>query len=316
MATPVRSDVHIDTLATNISVAYRNSNYIADQILPLVPVAKQTGKYAKFTKASWFRNEAGLRAPGTRAPRMFWDMDTAGSYTCLEYAAATTLSDEIRENADNPINPEKTSVEFVTDKILLAREYRVAAKLFDATTTFSGYTATAAALTGGAGVAWDTFETSDPIQDVNAMSNIIIKAIGMKPNTLILGQDVYKALKVHPSLLERIKYSQMGVVTTELMARLFDIDKILVGSAIYNSSREGVTASYSYIWGTYALLCYVTPRPALESPSLGYILTFKDRVANRYREDQEHSDVFEVLENSDEIVCAADAGYLLSSVVS
>lgn len=48
MATPVRSDVHIDTLATSISVGYRNSNYIADQILPIVPVAKQTGKYAKF----------------------------------------------------------------------------------------------------------------------------------------------------------------------------------------------------------------------------------------------------------------------------
>ncbi len=299
-----------------MSVAYRNSNYIADQILPIVPVAKQTGKYAKFTRDNWYRNEAGLRAPGTRAPRMYWDMDTAGSYACLEYAAATTLSDEIRENADNPINPEKTSVEFVTDKIFLAREARAAALLFDASTTFSGYTAGVTALTGGAAVAWDTYETSDPIQDVNAMTNIVIKAIGMKPNTLVIGQDVYAALKVHPSLLERIKYSQMGVVTTELMARLFDIEKIHVGTAIYNTSEEGTTASYSYIWGKYALLAYITPRPALESPSLGYILTFKNRVVNRYREDQEHCDVFEVLENSDEIVCSAPAGYLLSSVVS
>ena len=48
MATPVRSDVHIDTAATTFSVAYRNQTYIADLILPVVKVAKQTGKYFKF----------------------------------------------------------------------------------------------------------------------------------------------------------------------------------------------------------------------------------------------------------------------------
>jgi len=315
MATPVRSDVHIDTLATNISVAYKNSNYIADQILPIVPVAKQTGKYAKFTKASWFRNEAQTRAPGTRAARMYWDMDTAGSYTCLEYAAATTLADEIRENADNPINPERTSVEFVTDKILLAREARVASLLFS-TATFASYYSTCVSLTGGAQIQWNTYETSDPLQDVNQMCANVLGTIGMKPNVLVMGQDVYKALRIHPALLDRIKYSQMGIVTTELMARLFDVDKILVGTAIYDSSEEGTTSSFGYVWGDYVLVAYVTPRPALESPSLGYCLNFKKRVINRYREDQEHSDVFECLENSDEIVCAADAGYLLSDVLA
>jgi hypothetical protein len=305
----------VDVAATQFSVAYRNQMYIADQILPIVPVAKETGKYFVYNKASWMRNEAGVRAPGTRAPRAWYSMDTPGSYNCIPYSIATTVSDEVREQADNPLQPERTAIEFATDKILLAREARVAAALFNGT-TFSSYTATAAALSGGAGAAWDDYNSSDPVQDMNIVRKNIIKSIGYAPNTMVVGIDVYAALLQHPSILERVKYSQLGVVTDDLLARLFNVEKFLHGDAIYTASEEGTTASYSAVWTTDVLMAYVARAPALESPSLGYILTYKGRTVERFREDQEHTDVFSVEENTDEIICAADAGYLLTSVVS
>ena len=42
---PSVQSVHYDKLLTNISVAYKNDQYIADQILKEVPVDKQSDKY-------------------------------------------------------------------------------------------------------------------------------------------------------------------------------------------------------------------------------------------------------------------------------
>jgi len=45
MANPTVHDVHIDGPLANISIAYRNSGYIADQVFPNVPVTKKSDKY-------------------------------------------------------------------------------------------------------------------------------------------------------------------------------------------------------------------------------------------------------------------------------
>jgi hypothetical protein len=38
-------DAHVDALMTNISIAYRNANYIGEQIFPRVPVQKKSDVY-------------------------------------------------------------------------------------------------------------------------------------------------------------------------------------------------------------------------------------------------------------------------------
>ncbi len=242
-------------------------------------------------------------------------MDTAGSYTCIEYAAAEFLPDEIRDNADNPIVPVRTTINHVMDKVRLAQEIRMASLLFS-TTTFSGYTVAIGSLTGGAQVAWDTYETSDPLQDVNQMHYNVRKAIGHKANALLVGIDVDLALRQHPVILDRIKYTQTGIVTDALLASLFDVEKYLVGSAMYTTTGEGLTASYTTVWGKSALLAFVPAAPALETPALGYTLTFKTPQANMYPEPRNHAVVYEALENVDEIVTCAAAGYYLTSVVA
>ena len=45
MANPGVHDVHIDGPLGNISIAYKNTQYLADQVFPVVPVAKQSDKY-------------------------------------------------------------------------------------------------------------------------------------------------------------------------------------------------------------------------------------------------------------------------------
>ncbi len=320
MTTPTPLDVHVNVYATNISVAYRNSTYIADQILPLVPVTKKSGLYAKYTKADWFRNATKLRAPGALPAEVDYTLATAGEYSCLPYAIAKRVPWETRENADPPLRPDNEAVEFITDQILLAREIRIASLLFSGT-TFSGYTAGVTALTGGGQVAWDTHATSTPIVDIEQMKENVRTQIGRRPNTLILGAAVWKALKWHPDLLDLIKYTQKGVVTEDLLASLVGM-RVLVGDPIYSDTAEGVAFSSSDIWGKYALAAYISPTPSLMSPSLGYTLAWTGmggltRSVERYElTEGQKATKYVVEEHSDEIVAAADAGYLLSAVVS
>lgn len=268
-------------------------------------------------KADWFRNEARPRAPGTRAVRGEWSMDTAGTYTCIDHSFAMQLPDEFREVAEDPIQPERRAAELATDKVLLNLEYNVANELFDATTNFSSYTAAVTALSGGAQVAWDTYETSDPVQDCKAMRDQIVGQIGRLPNTLIVGYQVHSVLQIHPVLKEQVKYvASTGPLANAEIARLLGVDNYYVGTSLYTASEEGTTASYSYIWGKYALMAYVTPSPALFSPSLGYVIQYKDRSVNRWREDQERQDIFECSMNYDIVITSAQSGYLVSAVVS
>ena len=72
MPQPNSSNVHVDAVLTNISIAYMQdqSNFIASQVFPEVPVDKQSDKFFVFDKNSWFRDEAQKRAPGTEFGRL------------------------------------------------------------------------------------------------------------------------------------------------------------------------------------------------------------------------------------------------------
>lgn len=319
MTKPTMGDVHIDQYATNVSVAYRNTAYIADSVLPLIPVTKKSGKIAKYTKADWFRDEVKLRAPGAPPAEVDYGLDTAGEYDCLPYAMAKRVPWEVRENADPPLRPDTEAVEYITDKLLLAREIRVAAALFNGT-TFASYTATAAALSGGGGVAWSTYATSSPVKDIEVMKDLVRAQIGRWPNTLIMGATVWKQLRWHPDLLDLIKYTQKGVVTEDLLGSVTGLN-VKIGSSIYSNTAEGVDFSSSDIWGNYVLVAYVAPSPSLLSPSLGYCFAWTpmggmSRAVERYElADGSKATKYVVEEHVDELILAADAGYLLTSVV-
>src|SRR3990167_6695983 len=125
MPSPTPRDVHTNAALTQFSIAYKNGEYIYDQVFPLVRVGKQTDFYYIFDKSSWFRNIAAKRAPGTRAQRADYSITTA-SYVAINYALAKAVPDEVRANADNPLRPDIEATDFVTDALIRGLEKRVA----------------------------------------------------------------------------------------------------------------------------------------------------------------------------------------------
>lgn len=305
MATPDRSQVHIDNALTNVSIAYRNLNYIADRIFPSVPVQHLSNKFWIFTKADWYRDEAGIRAPGSESQEVDYTVSTS-NYLCLEYAAAKVVPDETVANADTPLRPLVEATEFVTDKLNLRKEKDVADLAFG-----TGWSSSATPST-----LWSN-DTSDPIGDVSTGIDTVVQAIGRKPTRGVVGRGLWRHIMKHPDLLDRIKGAagpgSPAILNQGVIAALFELEEINVGDAVIDSAAEGAAASRGYVWGNHLLIAYVSSTPSLLTPSAGYIFQFKSRQTNRFRLDTRHADKIEVLENWDSVVTAADAAYLIKS---
>lgn len=311
MARPTHADMHIQTALGNISIAYRNPMYIGDQVFPNVPVRKQADKYFIFDKVAWFRNEADTRAPATRAAEGGYSL-SQGSYSCIEVAFAKVVADEEEDNADDPLSPRRTAVEFATDKISLNHEKQVADLVFD-----NGSWAASAT----PGTTWDD-PASDPIKDIEEGKEALVKAIGREPNVVVMGREVWTDLKRHPDLLDLFKYTRKGMITMSDFQGLFEFPKVLVGTAVYASANEldgmtypsggtlvAVTPTFSYVWPNNMWMGYVPPSPALGTPAAGYTFTWKPREVRTFRRDEEEATVYRCRQSFDVAVTSSDSGY-------
>ena len=305
MPSPTQQQVHVDQPLTNISIAYRNAAYIAEQVFPNVSVQKQTDKSFTFNKADWYRDEAGPRAPGTRAPRVEYGISTS-NYLCFPWAAGKPLPDETVDNSDNPLRPEMEATEFVTEKLFLKKEILVSDDAFG-----TGWSSSATPAT-----LWSN-DTSDPIGDVNLAVDTVAQAIGREPNKGVVGRGLWRHVVKHPDLIDRIKGAagpgSPAILTKQAIAALFELETILVGTAVKETGAEGATSSRSNVWGNHLLVAYVTSSPALMTATAGYVFTWKTRVVERFREDQEKQWIITCEENFDSKVTASDAAYLIKS---
>lgn len=266
MPQPSINSVHIDAILTNISVAYMQNanNYIADKVFPVVPVDKKSNKFFTYTKNDWFRDEAQRRADATESAGSGYSLST-DSYSCDVYAFHKDVGDQTLANADVPLNPLREAAEFITNRMLLRREVQF---VTDYLTT--GVWATDKV--GGTDfTVWSDFANSDPLEDIEAGKEQILKTTGHEANTLVLGYQVFRKLKNHPDLVDRIKYTTRDVITEEVMASLFGVPRVLVAKAVKATNKEGQTGAYDFTVGKSAFLCHTAPNPGLLTPSAGYI---------------------------------------------
>lgn len=304
----VQQDVVIDPALSQVSIKYTNDSFIADQIFPVIKVSKQTGKYYVYDKANLRVNKSN-RAAGSGANEVDHGLSTA-SFSCDDHALKEFVADEIQDQADAALNPLIDATETVTEMLMLDREQTLATMLADTAqvtqnTTLSGTSQ------------WSDYNNSSPIADVRTARQTIHAATFKKPNTLILGKPVFDMLVEHPEIIERIKYSQLGVVTAELLARLFQVEKVLVGEAGSNTAAEGQTDSLAYVWGKHAWVAHVAPRVGLKTLTFGATFTYSNRSVKRWRdEDREGTYVRIGQDNYVQKIIAVGAGYLIKNAVA
>lgn len=283
MAQPTRSDVHVNRPLTNLSIAYiqRSQDFVADKIFPIVPVMKQSDKYFVYSKAYWFQTRALKRAPGSESAGSGFHVDNTPTYSADVWAVHMDVDDQTRTNADQPLDLDRDATLFVTQQLMLRREIQFISKYF-AASTWQGYIVGGApvdfnvATQSASGLQWDV-SGSNPLQDVDYVKQAIKSQTGFLPNTLAVSADVFFALKNNANIVDRIKYTQRGIVTEDLLATLFGVDKFLVVAAVQNTQNENInfTGTFSYLSNNQALLVYANPAPSILQPSAGYIFSWQ-----------------------------------------
>lgn len=307
----------------NASLQYRNQQYIADRLFPVIDRVSPKAKIARYIKGAWFRDEAGIRAAGTQAKRGGYPVDFI-NVTTNEYAFAKEVTDEDRSfstvQGAAPLQPEQDAIEFCSDKIDLSKEIRAATLIFT-DTTWSGGSEDAAGL-------WAAGGSNTFIADVLQRIETIRAATGLRPNKLLMDHGTYNSLKNEATLLDRIKHTQTGIVTADLIAAMFDLDEVLIGTAVKNTDGEqadGSDFTAANVWEANTgkgsgFLFYAPPNPGLKTPSAGYqarvAVNGMSRAVKRWREESHHQDVFEVSEHTQMVATGTDLGFLWTDTLT
>jgi hypothetical protein len=253
----------VDELLSSVAQGYSNGEYVADQIFPEVVVTKEAGKIRHFTKELFHYHNA-QRALGAHSNVLNQGNQAPISWSLSEYDLAIPV--DYREEAETTdINLERAKTYELSEMMKLRREKRVA----DAVQTQGNYTSNN---TSAVGTKWNA-SGGDPIADVNAAKVVVRGNIGREPNTLLLGYTAFQAAKNSAAVIDRVKYSQKGVITTDILKELFEVDNLIVGKAVWIDPATGVQAD---VWGDNAILSYVSTagrdQRSIRTPGFGYTL--------------------------------------------
>lgn len=275
MPQPVLQDVHTSAALTNVSVAFfqDSDNFIADKVFPLVPVVHQTDVYYVWSIDDFFRDDAQLRADGTESAGTGFNLTTQ-SYSAAVYALHKDIGPQVRANADPAVDIDVTTTRVLMQKMMIKRDRVFAANFLTTTVWSRDVTGTSGGTPGTTTPPlWSDDANGDPFTDIATQQTYILQNTGYMPNVLVISFPVYQALRRHPLVIDRIKYTSQPDardVTPGMMASMFDVDRVVVSKAVYNSAAEGLTGSNAFIVGNVALLCYASDAPSLNSPTAGY----------------------------------------------
>lgn len=318
MGKPNLGDVRVDKILSSFSQRYSNLEYIADQILPLVKVSEKTGKFAKYGKENLRIFSTGLlRAPGAEAVEVDYTA-SQGTYACFERSAAKGIAWEAYQNTDDPYDPKRDATKHTIDLIMQANEYGLATAMSN-NSIMTQYVA----LSGTQ--KWDEATyASDPIADIFTACEAVRTSTGRWPNLMVMPHKVRTALKKHPLIIERIKYTpgkQTGgsLTNSELeqaIADIFGIKKVVVGSAVYNQANEGAADSLTDIWGKNLWVIYRVETPTILEASFGYTIQDLPRTVDGWSEIWKKRDVVRTSWSYDQNICDVNLGYLIQNCIT
>lgn len=319
MPQPTLSDVHVSVPLTDLSVQYTQSTdvFVASQVFPMVPVRHQANTYYQYRRNQWFRTDAQLRGPGAESAGTGYTV-TTGSYACDVYAIHKDIDDQTRANADAQIALDADATRLVTTHLLQRREQAWVTSFFASSIWGTDVTPTNK---------WDDYAAGDPIGDLRTGIITMQAATGYRPNTLVLGPQVWNKLQDHPDFLDRVKFTERAIIGTELLAAMLDVNRVLVPSGVKNTSAEAVPdtdSANTFIYGKNALLLYVEPNLTLNSVSAGATFVwsaFPGAGENgirikRFRLERNAVDRIEGEESIDQKVIATDLGYFFNAAVA
>lgn len=299
----------IDPVLTAVAQGYTNGQMVGKFLFPTVPVIARAGHIIKFGKQDFMLYNT-KRAPGQSTKRVQFGY-ADGQYSLVDHSLEAGVPIEIQEEAQNVLGIDNTSqaVRGVQNIQALEVEYEQAAIARNA----ASYAASNKSAPAGTDL-WSN-PASDPMAQVEAAREAVRQKVGQRPKTGVISAQVFSALKTHPKVIDRIKYTGRDVPTVELLASLFELPNLYVGDAVYSPDGNALVD----VWGADMVLGCTDIASAQDrgAPSYGYTYQLRNYplVERGYYDENSKTWYYPVSDARQAQLTGPDAGFLFSGVL-
>ncbi|HEY0064718.1 MAG TPA: major capsid protein [Telluria sp.] len=302
----------VDPVLTSAAQGYTNNDFVGMALFPAVPVAARGGKITQFGKEDFMLYATG-RSPGENTKRVTFGY--AGlPYSLESHSLEGLLPIETAQEAETVPGIDMSTITIRGTQNIIG--LRLEKQQADVARNAAAYAAGNKITLAGTSQWSDFTGTSDPVAVIEAGKEAVRKKVGKRANTAIIGAAVFSALKQHPKILDRMKYTGRDVATAELLASFFDLDRVLVGDAVY-ANDDG---EFADVWGKDVVLAYteVGTQKDKGKPSYGYTYQLGGYpvVEQPYYDRNTKSWVFPVTDEVMPVIAGADSGYLIQNAVA
>lgn len=312
-------DLHIDQPLSNIMLGRRPEGYIADQLLPIIPVSKQSNIYRKsnYREAMLYTPDLTRRAKGAESREVYFSV-SSDTYFAQNYALGGRVYDEDLVNEDDAIASRENVAGHVTDMLLIDYEARVAA-LANLSTSVG---TTTSVLTP-----WSNTTGSRPFDDLATLIELFRVTTMKRPNLMIIPEQIATYLRRSDQFRDLLYGDKGGIVSEAQIASLLKIGKVLVPEIMVNTTGVYETkigsGTITPVWPNKVFLAYVANVNAKKQedtwltafrwtdPSFG--VPFAIRVFDH--EAKKRSQKLEAAYYQQEKVIASDLGIAINSVI-
>lgn len=296
---------------TAIAIAYMNHEFIADRVLPRVPVGAREFKWTKYNKEDRFTIPDTLvgRKGQVNVVEFGGSEDTAAveDYGLEDHIPQDDL--DAASQPENNFDPRGTATELLTELVQLDREKRVASLVQDKNNyahkeTLSGTDQ------------WDHADSKPLVVLTDALETPI-----KRPNIMVLSRKASVSLRRNPSVVKAYNgtLSDDGLVPLSFVRELLEIEEILTGAAYHNAARPGQDMQLERVWGNHCSLIYRNPnaRPN-KGVTFGLTAEHGQRVSATRTIDMglRGGEAIRVGESVQELIVCDDVGYHLENIIS
>ncbi len=303
----------------NFDLLSDRAGFVGTQVMPTFETPLEVMNVGRIPLQELLNNRETSRAARGAYNRSDWKFQDWG-FATKENGWEEAVDDREYKLYQRFFDAEVIAVKIATDTILRNMEKRIAAKLFDTATIFTGAKT-------GAGSNWNVAGASTPVEDIDTAKTAVWQNCGMWPNALVLSRQLYLRLIRSAEIQSLVKFAGVtdpSNINASTLAQLFDLPKILIAGGSQNTANKAQSPVIAGIWDkTKALVCRVTDSPENpRDPCIGRTFNcvatggVAEGKVEMYREDKTRSNIFRVRAETDETIMIPECGYVLTGLFS
>lgn len=319
MGAGTRQQAFQDKLLTQSLLGYTPKKFISELILPEIQSAQYTGKLGR-VGAQHLRIVSTIG--GGKGKYHHVDSFVADSlgFDIESHGLEDIVTKRDYRNWNEPFKAEDNRAKALQTLLYLAKEKGLADTLSNTSVITQNTTLV------GADQYTDKLN-SDPVGDFTLARTTVFDASGEEVNTAIMNYNVKEALRYHPQLLDFLgyKYDRPGGLSEAELQSVLGVQKIFVGTAKYNSAKEGQATSLANVWGNNIIFA-VCPDSAslgdmgLGQVALGYTVRLEGSAPRKVYKKSDginppESTEIVVEDEYDQLIAQASAAYLIKDAV-